>query len=84
MGSSESKEEKKTVDSTGTVNNNIIVQEAEDTHSQLLINEKILLAAYIMCAIEIIKLLLYTFLHYQKHMKKKYEKKPANRPTGGV
>lgn len=54
--SSEEEVEVKTVDTTGTVNNNIIVQEARDTHSQMISNEKLLFATYLLVAAEALKL----------------------------
>lgn len=76
--SSEEKIEEKMVDSTGQVNNNIIVQEARDTHSQMLLNEKLLWATYLLVVIELAKLFLYIFSAYKKNLKKKYLKeKPA-------
>lgn len=42
FGSSEERVEEKTIDSNGQVNNNIVIQEARDIHSQLQYNEKLL------------------------------------------
>lgn len=76
MGSGPSSEEvrvdEKTVDSNGQVNNNIVIQEARDTHTQMIINEKLLVATYILCLMELIKLLLYGISAYKKHVKNKY------------
>lgn len=76
MGSSSSSEEDteiKTVDSTGPVNNNIILQrEARDTHSQMILNQKILFVGCIMVLFEIIKLAIYLVNSYKKRVKKAY------------
>lgn len=80
MGSSESSEvkvEEKIVDSNGQVNNNVIIQEAKDTHVQMLLNEKLLTATYILVLIELTKLCLYIFCGYKKHLKKKYQAEKA-------
>lgn len=84
MGSSESSEQKteeKMVDATGQVNNNIIIQEAKDTHLQMLLNEKLLMASYILIGFEIIKLMVYVYTQYQNKMKKKYAKKNTKPPV---
>lgn len=73
FSSAESKSEEKMVDTNGQVNNNIIIQEAHDTHAQVLINEKLLLATYVLCLIEIFKVVLYLISAYKKHVKKQYE-----------
>lgn len=84
MGLSSSTEntEQKAIDATGNVNNNIIIQEAQDTHSQLITNEKLLVATYFLCAIEAIKMGVYVFLKYRKNLKNKYENNsaPARNP----
>lgn len=75
MGSSESSEQKfeeKTVDSTGHVNNNIVIQEAKDTHQQVLINERMLYAAYVLIVFEVIKLAIYMYTQCKSKLKKKY------------
>lgn len=79
MGSSESKEETevKTVDSNGNINNNIILQEARDTHSQMVIGEKLLFATYLLVMFETIKILIYIIQSFRKMLKKKYQKSPV-------
>lgn len=47
-------DEQKTIDANGNVNNNIIIREANDTHQQMLLNEKLLVATYLLVAAEII------------------------------
>lgn len=76
MGSSQSAEETevKTVDSNGNINNNIILQEAHDTHTQMVINEKLLLATYALVLAEVIKVGIYLFHAFRKTLKKKYQK----------
>lgn len=54
FGSSEESNEMKTVDTNGNVNNNIVIQEASDTHRQMIMREKLLFATYVLA--EIIKL----------------------------
>lgn len=82
MGSSESKEEEinieeKTIDSMGLVNNNIVVQTARDAHHNVGLNEKMLIATYLLMLAEIIKLGIYMYTQCRKMMKKKYEKTNA-------
>lgn len=74
FGSSEETNEEKTVDSTGHVNNNIVIQEARDTHSQMLINERMLWATYILVTAEVIKLGIYLFTQWRNAIRKKYSK----------
>lgn len=69
-----SETESKMVDSNGHVNNNIIIQEAKDTHLQLLANEKLLFATYMLVIAEILKLGLYIFQAVRRTLKKKYQK----------
>lgn len=56
FSSSEEVTEEKAVDSNGHVNNNIIIQEAKDTHLHAALSEKLLFATYALVALEIIKL----------------------------
>ena len=72
FGSSEESIETKTVDSNGQVNNNIIIQEAMDTHSQLLISEKLVYGTYILIGLETLKIAICLFGAYRRHIKKKY------------
>lgn len=72
FGSSEENMDQKVVDSTGQVNNNIVIQEARDTHEQVKINERMLTTMYIMCVVEIIKLGVYIYNRFKKNLKKKY------------
>lgn len=71
--SSEEDVETKTVDSNGNVNNNIIIREANDTHSQMLIGEKMLIATYLLVAAEILKLGFYLFNGFKRTLKRKYQ-----------
>lgn len=82
MGTTSSTEnvEQKAIDANGNVDNNIIIQEANDTHSQMITNEKLLLATYILCAMEIIKMGVYIFLKYKKNLKNKYNRAPTANP----
>lgn len=74
FGSSEEETEIKTVDSNGNINNNVIIQEAKDTHSQMLIGERLLCATYILVGAEVIKLGIYLFTCLRRAFKKKYQK----------
>lgn len=73
----EENNEQKTVDSSGHVNNNIIIQEANDTHRQMLTNEKLLIATYFLCGVELLRLFLFAFHSYKKNMKKKYKSRES-------
>lgn len=73
FGSSEESVEEKTVDSTGHVNNNIVIQEARDTHQQVLIGERLMYATYVLVIAEIIKLGIYLYTQWRNKIKKKYE-----------
>lgn len=80
MGSQQSSEEfseDKLVDSNGQVNNNIVIQEARDTHYQAIHGEKLVYAAYILISIEIIKLGICSYNMWRRQMKKRY--KPTQR-----
>lgn len=75
FGSSEesTEVENKVIESNGHVNNNIIVQEANDTHSQMILSEKLLFGTYILIGLETIKIAICLFGAYRRHMKKKYQ-----------
>lgn len=75
FGSSEENNsvEQKTIDANGNVNNNIIIREANDTHQQMLLNEKLVIATYLLVAAEIIKLGIHFFQTFGRSMKKKYQ-----------
>lgn len=80
MGGSESSElkiEEKTVDTNGQVNNNVIIQEARDTHSQMLTNERLLVATYLLVGAEVLKLSIYAFHSFRKVFKKRYQNSQA-------
>lgn len=64
--------EENLVDSSGHVNNNIIIQEAKDTHLQTAISEQLLIATYAMIAIEILKLAICSYNVWRKRIKRKY------------
>lgn len=74
FSSSEENIEEKVVDSTGHVNNNIVIQEARDTHDQLKTNERMLHVSYVMCAVVILKLGLYLYCKFIRKLKKKYNR----------
>lgn len=70
--SSEESKEEKMVDSNGQVNNNIIIQEAKDTHHQVGLSEKLVTGTYIIIGIEILKLIICLYTVWRRQMKKKY------------
>lgn len=73
FGSSEESVENKAIDSTGNVNNNIILmqqEEARDTHSQLVLNQKLFIASCLLVLFEVIKLTVYVISSYKKKLKK--------------
>lgn len=67
MGSSESKEEKKTVDATGQVNNSIVLEEGIDIK-----NVEIVILLYVICIIKILELVIYIYRWHNSKIKKKY------------
>lgn len=67
MGSSESKEPPKMIDSTGNVNNNVIIQDTVSIH-----NDHMVIVLYVIAAIKILELLYILFKMYNKSNKKKY------------
>lgn len=67
-----SEEEVKTVDTTGTVNNNVVIQDAVTVHSSPII---IILA--IILFIKICELIYIIFKSYNRAQKKKYTKRPT-------
>lgn len=73
FGSSEENVEQKVVDSTGQVNNNIVVQTAHDTHHQLMTSEKLLMATYVIIGIEIVKLIIRSYGALKRKIKKRYQ-----------
>lgn len=73
FGDSVEEVNEKQIDSTGHVNTNIIIQEARDTHGQLLVSKQLLHATYILVGAEILKLCIYAFQSLRKMFKKKYQ-----------
>lgn len=79
FGSSEEKVDQKTVESTGQVNNNVVIQQqARDVHTQAELNVKMLYTMYCMCAIEIFKIGTYLYVKFKKNIKKKYNQQQNN------
>lgn len=72
FGSSEEVNEEKLVDTNGNVNNNIIIQEARDTHLQATLSEKLLFATYVLIALETVKLIICFYNMWRRQMKKRY------------
>lgn len=77
FGSSEENVEEKMVDTNGNVNNNIIIQEAKDTHLQAALSEKLLCATYALVIFEILKLGICSYNMWIRRMKKKYNNNNA-------
>lgn len=67
MGSSESREEKKTVDSTGTVNNNVVVNGEVDIYST-----EIVILLGIICALKVIEFIYFIYQRHYKNIKKRF------------
>lgn len=75
FSSSEETNEEKLVDSNGHVNNNIIIQEAKDTHHQSIITERLLFATYALIGLEIIKVVICSYGMWKRQLKKRYVEK---------
>lgn len=71
MGGKQSVEEQKAVDTTGHVNNNVVVG-AMETHSTILTIIAVELG--IVCLIGFVQLLIYTHCNHLKNLKKRYAK----------
>lgn len=84
MGAEQSSEniEEKMIDSNGQVNNNIIIQEAKDTHYQAIISEKLLYGMYVLIVVEVLKLGIYSYNMWRRQMKKRYTNKTNSQ--GGI
>lgn len=72
--SSEEIIEEKLVDCNGNVNNNIIIQEAKDTHLQATLSERLLTATYFLVALETAKWAICFYNMWRRQIKKKYNK----------
>lgn len=72
FGSSEENVEEKMVDSNGNINNNIIIQEARDTHLQAELSEKLLFGTYTLIALEALKITICFYNMWIRRIKKKY------------
>lgn len=79
MGKGASKHvENKQVDSTGAVNNNVVITGVTDTvevENEVLITIAYLL--YVIVALKVIELLYYAFREYKKSLKKRYINNPS-------
>lgn len=75
--------EQKSVDSNGHVNNNIVIQGAKDIHQTSQTSEMLLLSAYFLCAMEIIKLMLYFYTNYTKKLKRRYQTSNGSNASRG-
>lgn len=65
----DSKEESKTIDTTGNVNNNVVIEQSVPIHNDELVN-----ILYTILIIKIIELVYIIFKAYQRSQKKKYTK----------
>lgn len=74
MGSSPSQHETKTIESTGHVNNNLVIQETEDVYSM-----EIVILLSVLCILKILEIGIYLYTKYKQQMKKKYTQ--AARPN---
>lgn len=63
----DSSEETKVVDTTGNVNNNVVIAQSVPIH-----NDELLIILYIIVAIKIVELIYLVFKAYNKYQKKKY------------
>lgn len=68
MGTQYSTEEKKSVDSNGSVNNNFVVENTVDVQSKI-----ITILLLIICVIKILEFLVYLCSRYTQQIKKKYQ-----------
>lgn len=84
FSSSEENTEVKLVDTNGQVNNNIIIHEARNMHTQAALSEKLLFATYVLVTLEIIKLAICTCMYNtcKKQIKNRYNKN--DKPTSHV
>lgn len=81
FSSDEENSEVKTVDTNGNVNNNIVIQEAADTHAAMITSERLLAATYMLVAAELLKIGVYIFHTVRRRWKKKYSGLPG--PSSG-
>ena len=72
MGGSSSTEEKKTIDSTGAVNTNIVINDPVEVK-----NQEIIILLTIICVQLFLYLAIYVFTAFKKSLKKKYINNPA-------
>lgn len=71
FGSSEENIEQKTIDTSGHVNNNVVLlQEAKDNHEQVILSQKLFYVSCLLVLFEIIKLVIFIFSSYKKKLKK--------------
>lgn len=77
MGSSASTDEKKTVDTSGTVNNNVVIQ--EESFSKTL--ECILMVNTIIAVVQIIEFVYFVYFKHKKQWEKKYGSQTATATT---
>lgn len=66
MGHSESKEEKKTIDSTGSVNNNVVVNGEVDVNSM-----EVIILLGVICAIKIFEFIYFLYRRHYRNIKRR-------------
>lgn len=67
MGSTTSKDEQKTIESSGHVNNNVIVRDTVDVYSQ-----EIVILLGIICLMKVLEFICWMHMNQKKNLKKKY------------
>lgn len=65
MGTTQSKEEVKAVDTNGNVNNNVIIEETK--------HNEIFILLLIICIIKLIEVIVFLYKTHKKMLKKKYQ-----------
>lgn len=68
-----SEEEVVALDNNGQINNNIIIQEARDTHDQLRLSEHLVYATYFICLCEAVKIVTFLYNAHKKKIKRRYQ-----------
>lgn len=67
MGSGPSQQQTKTIESTGHVNNNFVVQETEDVYSM-----EIVILLSLLCLLKTLEFISFLYIKYKQSLKKKY------------
>jgi len=72
MGKTQSTQ--KTVESSGEVNNNVVINEPMIDSSQMM---QLIVPLWILCAVKILELVLFLYKQHHKQLKKKYASNPS-------